>query len=121
MKQFTEQLVCFGLAYRSAYSSWARPVHIVNKPGPARYRFTVDLRPGKARQKQLAWPTPHLECQLASLAGSTCFATFDLGQGYWQLPLDQSSQEFQSFTTHDGIFTPTRVLRGNSNSVAYLQ
>jgi Reverse transcriptase (RNA-dependent DNA polymerase) len=64
---------------------------------------------------------PHLESQLASLAGSKYFATFDLLQGYWQLPLHPDAQECQSFTTHEGIFTPTRVLHGNYNSVAYLK
>jgi RNase H-like domain found in reverse transcriptase/Reverse transcriptase (RNA-dependent DNA polymerase) len=64
---------------------------------------------------------PHLESQLASLAGSKYFATFDLVQGYWQLQLHPEAQECQSFTTLEGIFTPTRVLHGNSNSVAYLQ
>jgi hypothetical protein len=39
-KQFTDQLLTYGLAYRNPTSTWAHPFHIVDKPGPARYRFT---------------------------------------------------------------------------------
>jgi Reverse transcriptase (RNA-dependent DNA polymerase) len=53
--------------------------------------------------------------------GSKCFATFDLSHGYWQLQLDESSQECQSFITPDGIFSPTRVLHGTRNAVCHMQ
>ena len=108
------------LVYRNTTSYWAHPVHVVPKPGAAKFRFTVDLREGNARQKTVVWPMPHLESIMQDLAGKSCFATFDLSQGYWQLPLHKDSQECQSFITQDGVFTPTRVLHGNTNSVAHL-
>jgi hypothetical protein len=41
----------------------------------------------------------NMEDELASLAGSKYFATLDLMQGYWQLPLHEDSQECQSIIT----------------------
>jgi Aspartyl protease len=35
-KQFTDQLLTYGLAYRNPTSTWTHPVHIVDTPGPAR-------------------------------------------------------------------------------------
>jgi hypothetical protein len=64
---------------------------------------------------------PHIESELARVQGSCCFATFDFSHGYWQLPIAEDSQECQSFLTPDGVFTPTRVLHGNSNAVMHLQ
>ncbi len=69
------------LVYRNTTSNWAHPVHVVPKPGAAKFRFTVDLREGNARQKTVAWPMPHLESIMQDLAGKSCFATFDLSQG----------------------------------------
>lgn len=37
------------------------------------------------------------------------------------MPLDGSSQEYKSFMTPNGIYTPTGVLYGTKNAVAYLQ
>jgi Reverse transcriptase (RNA-dependent DNA polymerase)/RNase H-like domain found in reverse transcriptase len=64
---------------------------------------------------------PHLESELAKLQGSTCFATFDLSYGYFQLPLAPDSRECQSFITPDGVFSPTRVLHGTTNAVSHMQ
>ena len=117
----TDAMMKYGSAYKNNASEWSHPVHIVPKPGPAQFRFTVDLREGNSRQKTFSWPMPHLESVIQSFADKNFFATFDLSQGYWQLPLAKTSQECQSFVTQDGVFTPTRVLHDNANSVAYLQ
>ena len=64
---------------------------------------------------------PNLQDELAKFAGSSIFASFDLMQGYWQLPLHQDSQESQSFITPFGVYTPTRVQHGTTNATTYLQ
>jgi Reverse transcriptase (RNA-dependent DNA polymerase) len=62
-----------------------------------------------------------MEDELASLAGSKYFATLDLMQGYWQLPLHEDSQECQSIITPDGVYTPTRVQHGTTNATVHMQ
>jgi Reverse transcriptase (RNA-dependent DNA polymerase) len=64
---------------------------------------------------------PHLESALGRVSGSQYFSTFDLSNGYWQLDLHEDSRDCKSFLTPDGVFTPTRVLHGASNAVAYMQ
>jgi hypothetical protein len=64
---------------------------------------------------------PNLETATAKLAGDTCYASIDLCNGYWQMALDEGSQECQSFITPDGVFTPTRVLHGQTNATSYFQ
>lgn len=46
--------------------------------------------------------------EMHNLAGSRCYATFELIHVYWQLPLDKSSQSSQSFITTDVIYSPAR-------------
>jgi Reverse transcriptase (RNA-dependent DNA polymerase)/RNase H-like domain found in reverse transcriptase len=109
------------MAYRNPNSSWCSAPLLVPKPGPSQFRFTVDLRPVNKQTVPQAWPMPHIESELSKVRGATCFATFDLSSGYWQLKLDESFQECQSFITPDGIYTPTRVLHGTRNAVSHIQ
>lgn len=64
---------------------------------------------------------PNLESVMAELVGDTCYASVDLCHGYWQMGLDDESQECQSLVTPDGVFTPTRVLHGTTNATSYFQ
>jgi RNase H-like domain found in reverse transcriptase/Reverse transcriptase (RNA-dependent DNA polymerase)/Integrase core domain/Integrase zinc binding domain len=121
LARFVAELESHGLIYRNPRAAWCSAPLLVFKPGPAKLRFTVDLRPVNSQTVPCSWPMPHVESELARLKGSTCFATFDLSHGYWQLPLDPDSQECQSFITPDGVFTPTRVLHGTTNAVTHMQ
>jgi Reverse transcriptase (RNA-dependent DNA polymerase) len=62
-----------------------------------------------------------LQDELHDLHGSEVFATLDFCQGYWQMPLYKDSQDCQSFSTPDGVYTPTRVLHGTRNAMQHLQ
>jgi hypothetical protein len=53
--------------------------------------------------------------------GSGIFAKLDFCQGYWQVPLQQDSQDCKSFMALDVVFTPTRVLHGTRNATQNLQ
>ncbi|KAG3110724.1 hypothetical protein PI124_g9656 [Phytophthora idaei] len=61
-----------------------------------------------------------LEAALTVLEGSMRYFTLDWFRGYSQLPLHEDSRETFSIMTHRGFNTPTRVLMGGANSVAYL-
>ena len=121
LREKVTELEDLGLIYRNSASTWACAAHVVPKPGSEMFRFTTDLRPVNKVTITFAWPMPDLESATAELAGKKCFATIDLCQGYWQLPLAEDSQECQSFITPDGVYTPTRVMHGQRNAVAYCQ
>jgi Reverse transcriptase (RNA-dependent DNA polymerase) len=110
-----------GLIYRNQSSAWESAPHIVSKPKAGSFRFTLDYKSANEAQIPSKWPMPHLESELAKVVGSTCFATFDFSNGYFQLPLYPDSQEFQSFICPDGIFSPTRVMQGNANAGGHFQ
>lgn len=55
------------------------------------------------------------------LFGARVFFSLDCFKGHWQFLLAHACQEYFSFLTDEGVFTPTRVLMGGSDSVAYCQ
>jgi hypothetical protein len=81
-----------GLVKKNLASRWKIPPLIIPKAGPEKFRFTLNLRYPNSTE-QVSWPMPNMEDELASLAGSKYFATLDLMQGHWQLPLHEDSQE----------------------------
>ena len=116
-----DELLSLGLIYENNTSQWASAPLIVPKAGPEKFCFTVDLRPVNLQTVPHLWPMPNLEQVTSELANDVCYASLDLCHGYWQLPLHKDSQECQSFISPDGVFTPTRVMHGQTNAVCYLQ
>jgi Reverse transcriptase (RNA-dependent DNA polymerase) len=110
-----------GIIYRSQSSAWESAPHIVSKPKAGSFRFNLDYKRANEAQNPSKWPMQHLESELAKVVGSTCFATFDFSNGYFELPLHPDSQEFQSFICPDSIFSPTRVMQGNANATGHFQ
>jgi hypothetical protein len=94
---------------------------IVKKQEANQFRMTVDVRPVNAETERILWPMPILEVVLDHLAGACFFFVLDFFKGYWQFALHSDSQELFSFLTDLGVFTPTRVLMGGTDSVAYCQ
>ena len=101
-------------------SYWACAALAVPKLGPKKLRLTIGLRPVNAQTVRISWPMPN-DVGALHLAGSTCFAQIDLFHGSLQLSLDEESQEFQSFITPDGVYTPNRILQGQTNAAPFFQ
>ncbi|ETV91956.1 hypothetical protein H310_13605 [Aphanomyces invadans] len=78
---------------------------------------SVDVRPVNAQTERILWPMPMLEVILDHLCGAKVFFTLDFFKGYWQFALHPDSQEMFSFLTDIGVYTPTRVLMGSTDSV----
>uniref|UniRef100_H3H500 Chromo domain-containing protein n=1 Tax=Phytophthora ramorum TaxID=164328 RepID=H3H500_PHYRM len=121
MRQHVEELVAAGMVYRNPRSKWCSPPLIVNKKGPDPFRMTIDVRRVNTQTLRILWPMPMLEVILGYLYGSRYYFLLDFFKGYWQFLLSLSSQELFSFLTDMGVVTPTRVLMGGSDSVAYCQ
>jgi hypothetical protein len=54
-----------------------------------------------------------------SFARSKSFFGIRFFKGHWQLPLHPNSQKYFSILTDTGVYTPTRVLMGGCDSVAF--
>jgi hypothetical protein len=63
----------------------------------------------------------NLESCTHRLAASACYASADFSKCYWQLALDEDSQECQSFVAPDGVYPPRRVLHGQVNATVCAQ
>jgi hypothetical protein len=77
MRDNIHELEEMGLVYKNTIAEWASPPLILPKPGPDRFRMTVDLRVPNASAKPTAWPMPSLQDELHDLHGSEVFATLD--------------------------------------------
>ncbi|KAF0707227.1 hypothetical protein AaE_013712 [Aphanomyces astaci] len=121
LEKHVRELEEAGLVYRNTRSRWAAAPRIVPKKDPGDLRMTIDSRPINACTEPMPWPMPNLEVAMSVLQGSTVYFTLDWMKGYWQLPLHPDSQEYYSFMTPVGVVTPTRVLMGQSDAVAYCQ
>jgi hypothetical protein len=59
-----------GLEYKNTGAELASPPLILPKPGPEKYRMTVDLRLPNASTKPTAWPMPNLQDKLHDLCSA---------------------------------------------------
>ena len=91
LKKFVADLLSCGMVYPNPTSSWACAPLLVPKDGPAKFRFTVDLRPVNKFTEKHGFLMPNIEQELHTVSGSNYFAKFDLSHGYWQLPLHADS------------------------------
>ncbi|KAH9094099.1 hypothetical protein Ae201684P_016714 [Aphanomyces euteiches] len=121
LRQHVAELEAAGLIYRNNRATWAAAPRIVPKKNPGEYRMTIDSRPINAWTEAMPWPMPNLEAAMATLVGMEVFFTLDWLKGYWQLPLHPECQMWYSFMTHFGVYTPTRILMGQTDAVAFCQ
>ena len=103
---------------RPSLSPWASPVVLVPKKD---IRFCMDYRRLNAITKKDVYPLPRIDDILDALGKTGYFSSLDLAQGYWQVELDEESQQKSAFTTHRGLFEFTCVPFGLCNAPATFQ
>ena len=64
---------------------------------------------------------PMFETELAKLSECKYCSTLDALKGYWQFPLAEESQEIMSFQMDATVYTPTRLIQGETDSVFAFQ
>ena len=122
LKKITKQLEDKGLIRRVLQSEWGHPVVIVAKPGNRGFRMTVDLRGLNKQTVPIAQALTDLESSSTMvLREAKVYGQLDAFKGFWQLPLAQEAQLCHSIVTPWGIYVPTRVLQGNTNSAGFFQ
>jgi hypothetical protein len=110
-----------GVVEQNTNSRWASVPHSVPTSKAEGYRLTADLRQVHQRMEPIVWPTTDLESCSHRLAASACRASADISKCYWQLALDEDSQECQSLVSPDGVYPPRRVLHGQVSATACAQ
>lgn len=84
-------------------SEWASPAIHVNKKDGTR-RLCVDFRRLNAVTKKDPYPMPRIEEMLDQLSGAAYITTLDLTKGYWQIPVEPSSQNKTGFALPFGKY-----------------
>ena len=115
-ERLTKEMLGNGICKEST-SKWHAPV-VLCKKASGEYLFAIDYRELNKITEPMSFPIPTLNDVFDTLADSKAqiFSLCDLRSGFHQIPLCPSTAEKASFITHQGVFTPTRLPFGLSNS-----
>lgn len=90
-------------------SAFCSPICLVPKDDGKKVRFCIDFRKLNEQTVDDAEPIPDTEQLFVSLKDARYFSKLDLAKGYWQIPLNEESKQYSSFTTEFGLFQFTRM------------
>ena len=78
-------------------SPWSNAVVLVRKKDGSLH-FCIDFRKLNSLTVKDSYPLPHICETLESLSGAAHYSTFDMSSGFWQVPMDEESKQYTTFT-----------------------
>lgn len=88
---------------RESCSVYASPVVVVKKKNGS-HRLCIDYRRLNKEILRDHFPMPIIEDQIDKLAGARVFTVLDLKNGFFHVPMDDSSIKYTAFVTYDGQY-----------------
>ena len=104
MKKIVEDLEDAKLT-EPTHSYWAAPSILVKKKDGS-YRLIVDYRDLNKQIEKTSWPLPRKK-----IDGNGCLSIIDLTSRYFQMALEEESQNVTAFVTPMGLYKPTNNKR----------
>ena len=102
MKKIVEDLERDDLV-EPTHSEWAAPsLFFPKKDGT--YRFVVDYRGLNKQIEKTCWPVPQINEVIDSLEGNMYFSNIDLLSGYFQMSIEEESQNLKAFIKPLGLY-----------------
>ena len=119
MEQLVQEMMDQGVIQHSS-SPWASPVVLVKKKDGS-HCFCVDYRRLNSVTKMDVFPLPRVDDTLDMLSQTQFSSALDLAAGYWQVRMDEASQEKTAFNTHSGHYKFCVIPFGLCNGPATFQ
>ena len=85
------------------HSPYSAPAMLVPKKN-GKLRLLIDYRQLNQQTIKSCWPIRSIEEIFDTLEGSAFFSTIDMSWGFYQLPMDEKSQDFTAFSTPFGSY-----------------
>ena len=102
------------------HSDWAPPSLLVPK-NDGTYRLVVDYRGLNKQIEKTCWPLPRFNEVIDSLEGNMYFSNIDLLSGYFQMALEEESQNVTAFITPLGLYKWKRLPMGLASAPGAFQ
>jgi len=96
MQKQIDQLLEAGIIKRSD-SPWSSPAFLIKKKN-GEWRLIIDYRDTNKRCRKNSHPLPDIPTTLNTLKKAKFVSTLDMQSGYYQIPMDEASQEITAFS-----------------------
>ena len=103
VKEELDKMINLGVIEEAIYpTEWFCPM-IVTMKSQGRIRICSDITKLNEAVKRELYPMPTVEVSLANIHGKIV-SKLDANSGFWQIPLEEESQQLTAFLTPWGIY-----------------
>ena len=111
--------------HRKSNSPFNAPIWVVPKKqdtsGKQKWRIVIDFRRLNEQTDQDAYLLPNINEILDHLGNAKFFSALDLSSGFHQIPMEETSKKYTTFSTPKGHFHYNRMPFGLKNAPAIFQ
>ncbi|XP_054281390.1 uncharacterized protein K02A2.6-like [Macrosteles quadrilineatus] len=138
-KEELERMVSMGVIAEVHHATdWCSPMVVVPKKDSNKVRICVDLTKLNRCVKRRYYPIQPIDITLAQISEAKCYSKLDANNGFWQITVDEESQDLTTFLTPFGRFKflklpfgitsapevfqecVNRTLKGQMNALAHM-